>query len=96
VPESTRVGSYVLRYADGETRELPLIYGEDTRDWNYAYEKIADAKYAREAWRDTGDTNLRLLHRAYQNPRPDVEIATLDFISAEADAAPFVVAITVE
>ena len=30
---SVRVASYRLHYADGETAELPITYGEDLRDW---------------------------------------------------------------
>jgi hypothetical protein len=32
----------------------------------------------------------------HRNPRPDAEVAALDFVSAKADVGPFVVAITVE
>ena len=39
---------------------------------------------------------MRVFHRHYDNPPPDAEIATLDFVSTETEAAPFVVAITVE
>ena len=39
---------------------------------------------------------IRLWKRTYENPRPDVEITHLDFVSAMAFPAPFVVAITVE
>jgi hypothetical protein len=42
-----------------------------------------------------GET-IRLWKRTYRNPRPDVEITHLDFVSAMAYPAPFVVAITVE
>lgn len=37
----------------------------------------------------------RLFRRVWTNPRPDTVITTLDFISAETPAAPFLVAVTV-
>jgi WD40 repeat protein/serine/threonine protein kinase len=95
--DGTRVGTYVLRYADGETRELPIVYGEDLRDWSFNADRSATAKHAREAWRGDGQSSsVRLFHRAYEDPRPEVEISSLDFVSAESDAGPFVVALTVE
>jgi WD40 repeat protein/serine/threonine protein kinase len=96
-PDGARLGSHVLRYADGATRELPIVYGEDVRDWNFSSEKIEEAKHARKAWQGQSEgTTFRVFHRAYENPRPDAEIASLDFVSTESESAPFVVAITVE
>jgi len=87
----------VLHYADGEQRELPLVVGEDVRDWSVNINPGQPATNATEAWTGPGGTGgLRLDHRAYENPRPDVEITTLDFISARTQATPFVVAITLE
>jgi len=91
----TQIGRYVLHYADGEQRELPLVVGEDVRDWSF--NPGQPAANAAAAWTGPGGTGgLRLDHRAYENPRPDVEITTLDFISAGTQATPFVVAITLE
>jgi len=97
-----RIGSYVLHYADGQTAELPLVYGNDLRDWWTVPDEPKETPNASVVW--TGNTpaaarngqTIRLWKRTYQNPRPDVEITHLDFVSAMAFAAPFVVAISVE
>lgn len=95
--DGVTIGRYVLRYSDGETRELPIVYGEDLRGHNLGIDPTAPTAPAREAWRaPSEDVTIRLFHRAYDNPRPDAEIAALDFISTETEAAPFVVAITLE
>jgi hypothetical protein len=39
---------------------------------------------------------LRLFVATWENPRPDVEVTSLDLVSRETQSAPFVVAITVE
>jgi WD40 repeat protein len=96
------VGSYVLHYADGQTAELPLVYGKDLRNWWSVSGEPKETPNASVVW--TGNTpaaaangqTIRLWKRTYENPRPDVEIGHLDFDSAMAFPAPFVVAITVE
>jgi WD40 repeat protein/serine/threonine protein kinase len=102
VEKDVRVGSYVLHYADGQTSELPLAYGKDLRNWWTVPREPKETANASVVW--TGNTPLAasngqtvlLWKRTYENPRPDIEITHLDFVSAMAFPAPFVVAITVE
>jgi hypothetical protein len=47
-------------------------------------------------WAVANRQTIRLWKRTYGNPRPDVEITHLDFVSAMAFPAPFIVAITAE
>jgi hypothetical protein len=77
--------------------DLPIIYGEDLRDWSVDAERDQPTRNATIAWTGPmGAAGMRLFHRPYVNPRPDVEVVSLDFISANAGPAPLVVAITVE
>jgi eukaryotic-like serine/threonine-protein kinase len=101
-PEGTRIGAYVLHYADGQQVELPLVYGADlSRYWGSPNQR-EPTKQAEVVW--TGDSPgvknsggiMRLYQRTWENPRPDVEVETIDFISAMTDSAPFLIAITVE
>ncbi len=96
--EGTRIGTYHLHYTDGQSAELPIIYGEDLRDYSKSADQSrATPKNAREIFPRSGEKSItRLFLRTYANPRPEVEITTIDFESAMADPAPFVVAITVE
>jgi hypothetical protein len=95
--EPVEIGSYVLRYTDGQTASLPIIYGRDLRDWSVSVDPGQVTPDAALAWTGPGGSaGLRLFHRAYENPRPDAEVVTLDFVSANRQAAPFVLAITVE
>jgi WD40 repeat protein/serine/threonine protein kinase len=92
-PAGTKIANYVLHYTDGETRELPIVYGEDLREWGDG----GATTQAKLAWTaPPGARPMRLFHRAYDNPRPDAEIASIDLVWAGADSAPVVVALTVE
>jgi len=100
--EPERVGSYRLHYADGETVELAIEYGRDLRKWWTDDDPTRATPDASVVWTGNNpvvgpnNSTLRLFKRSYANPRPDVEINCIDFISAMNFPAPFVVAITVE
>lgn len=95
--DGTKIGAFILHYADGEQVELPIRFGEDVRDW---WGDSIDATRATVAW--TGprlsDPNalVRLFKRTWDNPRPEVEVQGLDFASTGTECAPFLVALTVE
>jgi WD40 repeat protein/serine/threonine protein kinase len=97
-----RVGSCVLHYADGQTAQLPLVYGKDLRNWWTVTGEPKETPNASVIWTNTTPASVsdgktvRLWKRTYENPRPDVEITHLDLVSAMAYPTPFVVAITVE
>jgi hypothetical protein len=65
-------------------------------------ERPADLERGRIAW--IGDTpraaesgaRVRLYLTTYTNPRPKLEVSHLDFVSKVVQAAPFLVAMTVE
>ena len=33
MPDGTRIGRYTLHYEDGSREEIPIVYGQDVRDW---------------------------------------------------------------
>lgn len=100
--DGTRVGDLVLHYADGQERRLPIVYGEDTRNWWTVSNEAPTTPRAKVVW--TGDNDyahangqrLRLFLRSYPNPRPEAVIRSMDLVSAMAGAAPFILGITLE
>ena len=94
----TRIGTYYLHYRDGQQAELPIVYGEDLRDFARGVDAGKPSpNNAREVFPREGEKSVtRLYLRTYENPRPDVEITTIDFESAMQSPVPFLVAITVE
>jgi hypothetical protein len=97
----TKIGDYVIHYKNGEIRIADLVYGENMLDWwvNPAERHVPKAEEvwygANTATRSRG-MRTRLIKFTWENPLPDVEITTIDFASTLTNAAPMLVAITVE
>jgi hypothetical protein len=96
-PDGAVVGAYVIQYADGQREEVPIRYGRHVRDWVLSVDpgELPDAKVA---WTGTHPTKgaIRIFEQTWENPRPEVQIATLDFVSKLTKCAPFLIAITAE
>jgi hypothetical protein len=99
-PDGTPVCSYVMHMANGKTHEFIVRYGDHVSDW-VANADPKDAKDSMVAWagkspaNDTGAV-LRVYKTQWINPEPDQTIASIDFLSANLDPAPFLIAITAE
>jgi hypothetical protein len=105
--DGTRLGSYVVHYVNHQAWQIPIVYGEDLRDWYTQPGESDSAARAEVAWRGdnaasrrsstTGETGgLRLYKRTWDNPVPDVEIESIDFVLNSGPAQPFLLAITAE
>lgn len=99
-PLFTKIGEYVVHYADGQTRTIEILYGRDVLDW-WTPQDVAGSSELKVAW--TGPNNslpngvpLSLYHTTWDNPRPDQTIASLDYRSTMSNAAPFLIAVTAE
>lgn len=93
------IARVVLRYADGEQRDFPVIYGEHVRDWWHrdrsSPSEVSDPGSS-VAW--TGEherAGLRFYRTKFENPRPEVEVAELDLISKKSAVTPAIVSISV-
>ena len=99
-PESTKVGTYVVHYADGGQIEVPILLGYETGQWWLRPAQTSGR--AQIAWSGTNPAAARYGHSchlfqfAWENPRPGVEIVSLDFVSMSDDCSPFLVALTAE
>jgi WD40 repeat protein/serine/threonine protein kinase len=99
-----RVGSYVLHYADGQRQELPVLFGRDTGEWYfwgipYGTTEPGAAVVAwtgRNSWAARHEASICLYKSVRENPRPAVELVSIDFVSSMSEAAPFLAALTVE
>jgi len=97
--DGTQVGLYRLHYADGQTQELPIIYGKQVRDWfsNPGTQLLDDNTVVAWSVKPMRDADNKTLFRtSWDNPLPDVELKSIDFVSGMADPAPFLIAISVE
>lgn|GEM_PF-4996372 len=104
-PINTEVGAYVVRYTDGTSERIPIVYGRNIANWELLLplgspEALAEAEIA---WTGTNDvTNhepriqIRLFAMTWSNPHPDRVIDSIDMISKRTGSDPFVVAVTLE
>jgi tetratricopeptide (TPR) repeat protein len=91
----TEVARLVIRYEDGGTVTLPLRLGEDVVDWVRGENPGCAIDVSRVAW--IGPRPLKVLYlKTWRNPEPRRKVASFDFVSAKALAAPFLVAATAE
>jgi hypothetical protein len=92
----------VVRYEDGTKEAIPIVYGEDVRDW-WNVDDSASLTRGRVAWvgENAGASQhrmtLRLFVSDWDNPKPDTKVVGIDFVSEKAgEAAPFCIAMTLE
>ena len=82
--------------------DLPIIYGQNVRDWWVKPNEPLNPKGLLEAWSgsnaesDANGTAIRLFKWTWENPLQDLEIRSIDFVSDKARSAPFLLAITAE
>ena len=100
--EGQQIGSYVVHFATNRMRlEIPILYGESVRNW-HTVPGEPESKELRVAW--TGENavsrkagrKIRLFLTTWTNLVPEVPIESIDFVSAMATPAPFLIAITAE
>jgi hypothetical protein len=96
--DGTRIASYVIHFADGNEDTIPVIYGEDVRDWNAGGDLSNKLTRGRIVWRAVNDAHfsVRLFKTTWINPSEGSEVASIDYISGMSDAAPFLIAITAQ
>jgi hypothetical protein len=101
VADGTNIGHYQIHYVDGSQATIPIVCGEDVRDWwSHDHKKPATRGQVvwvgRNAATKQAKIYLRLYLSVWENPHPKKAITSLDYVSAMTDAAPFCVAITME
>ena len=99
-PQDTQVGTYVIHYAAGETRNVPIVYGVDVRDW-WMSESDTPGSKVNVAWTGINhaapdDPPIGVCKTTWKNPLPGVAIDHIDYQSAMKNSAPFLIAVTVE
>jgi len=97
------VASLVLHYADGTTGKLDIVYGRQVYDWWFNGDAgLPLARDTKVAWVGENETatskgcGIRVFKTSFLNPKPDVRIDTVDFVSTLTPCAPFLLALTVE
>ena len=95
------VAAYILRYADGTSERIPVVYGRETDTW-WTEPTHGDPTAAHIVW--TGQNRvaswfartIRLFAMNWDNPHPGRPVAAIDFESVRSFCDPFLVAISLE
>jgi hypothetical protein len=101
VKDGTLIGQYLVHYEDQSAEGIPIVYGEDVRDWWYV-DGEKEPSRSKVVWSGGNEfatevgAKLRLYASTWTNPKPDKKVARIDYIAlkAETRAAPFCIAIT--
>ena len=99
--EGTLVGQYNVNYADQTEQIIPIVYGEDVRDW-WNIDESKPVTRGQVVWEGNNpavskqNRTLRLYLGMWKNPHPDKQVVGIDYISTNTDVAPFCVAMTAE
>jgi WD40 repeat protein len=97
----TVIGKYIVRYDDKTTETIDVAYGQDVMDW-WNYPGSTPPGRGKVVWTGANDAakgfdaTLWLFAHTWQNPHPNKQVASIDFVSTLTDAAPFVVAMTLQ
>jgi hypothetical protein len=103
----TRIGSYVVHYEDGTSAAIPIRFGEDVLDWWDQVGPETEEALNHVVWRGKNDAasrsgvGIRLFMKTWENPRPEMPIASLDMVTGDQPArqnapAPFLAALTAQ
>ncbi|MBL7039887.1 MAG: protein kinase [Pirellulaceae bacterium] len=101
VPDHTLIGKYQVNYNDGTQETIPIVCGEDLRDW-WNKDQSRPVSRGTVVWEGSNakvrssNVTLRLYLTKWTNPQPEKEVATIDYVSTNTIAAPFCVAMTAE
>ena len=95
ISDGTPIGRYEVRYEDQSTASIPIVYGEDLRDWwDWGDPSVTRGTVA---WRGSNEyAKLRLYLTSWENPEPGKNVVALDYVLTCDRAGPFCIAITTE
>jgi len=90
------IGHYLVKYADGATIELPIKIPINSGNWWASYQPgEAGRLMAFPAANSDGAQAWRYLRIwEWKNPRPEVALQSLDFVSSAGDQTPILVGLT--
>jgi hypothetical protein len=94
----TTVGKYVIHYEEGAPQERPIVLGIDwTKPQSNGVSGLTVVAWSGgNGWSRSRGATIQLYKTTWENPRPEAQIVSIDFVSTQESTAPFLVAITVE
>jgi hypothetical protein len=101
-PQGATIAKLVMHRADGSEVRVPIRYGNDVLQWWRGRNEVVEPGLT-IAWTGTNEAqkrqpgaSLQLFKTTWTNSSPDLVIGSIDYVSEMSDAAPFLLAITIE
>ena len=95
---SEHIGSYVIRYQDGQSAEVEIRYGQNVArpDLGFGSDRESICYFAVPIFCGESEGAPTLYALEWVNPRPEVAVRSVDFVAtrAETAAAPILLALT--
>jgi RNA polymerase sigma factor (sigma-70 family) len=102
VPDGTPIAEYRIRYEDGTTETILVVYGKDVRDWFFR-DNSEGVTRGKVAWQGDNDLakrlgcRIRLYLTTWENPHPNKRVRSIDYVKVgDTPAAPFWIAAELE
>ncbi len=96
--EDARIATVRIHYADGRDDQFPIRYQKETLSYMVGSDPPPDS--VRTGWRGPDPyrpgNDKAVFIASWENPRPEIAVTTLDLVSEPADAALFLLGISVE
>ena len=95
------IGAFVLHYANGEVTQLPIVFGEHLRGEDAREDAQSECPNGQLVWgagsaADPADNRPRLYMTTFVNPKPELEVVRIDYVSKVTRCGPLLVALTAE
>lgn len=90
----SRAASYIVHYEDGKTETVGLAYPRDISAWDDQSTALTYGFAWRNRARDGRMTGV--IEYTWKNPKPEVEVRSIDFVADHPEASPFLLALTAE
>jgi hypothetical protein len=103
IADDTEIAKYIVHYEGGGTETIPVVYGQDVRNWWYSANEKGVTR-GMVAWKGENERTkkfpgrqLRLYLSTWENPHPTKNVVSIDYVKVgDTPAAPFCVALTLE
>jgi hypothetical protein len=97
VKNGVQIGSFTVHYVNDSKREILIVQGEDLGNWT-GTDNDDLLRRGAVVWKgeNAAEQSVRVYKSVWDNPQPELEIRSLDFVSKMTDASPFLIAITAE
>jgi tRNA A-37 threonylcarbamoyl transferase component Bud32 len=97
--DGLEIGRYLVHLSNGGQQEIPLVLGRELVDW-HIQPRSKEAYLT--AWSGENPKSrglrkqIRLFKTTWENPFPEADVLTVDFVSTCRGPSPFLVALTAE